>query len=1317
MLDLLLGFRNHTYTVSKEEEDNRRALSGHQQRETHKQSTKSLPEDYEEDSVEPDNKEFPVQSDAEEEEEEDDEEDDEGENDKSFNKNRAPIRKSSSLIQYWLDTGKAPYSTTEDPSILNELIPSDNSGSSLSEESCPNHNPLPIATNVIPVPEGASNSSSVATGPYIRSTNITNRSEMLVIMEGSKSPEGHLEPADAPGPEGAPETWNLLEADQSRPNTETPANPEVGGNCNKINQAPEKSVETSLILSKLEETVEKSLNRSRLTSCDGSDSEVRNLMAPRIKISDALEGLDEHIDKLVNKSTVHRLRKDFEVGSGDSSGRGTPKFPSLMKKGNRRKLWTGRNSPMDIIVSSTMDSEDQMVPKTKNQHPALQATPKVRVKVPSFKKRKTLNARRHSRVFLNRDPSRNSKDSSDPSTEGREKRFLKNLGLVPSPRFNTKTKRKIISGVAERKGLRRRQKGKVRYQEIDSETDDGSSSGISVKSCTGESDNLLSLCAKKILTVPLERLSETLLGRTVSKRKNRKSSSVRHLENERTSGSISRSGSSPAATEVISAKRMGRGPEIQKIELDSQESDQSTIIMMQCEEKRAKRSVLRERLQKSGSDSEISREATETDASTPDDKGDRRISAVRLRRSKKSNINSKKGQGAAKTAKLISNTRGEKTKPNGLLTRSKKSVIGSKTSHGARNGNVEEKILSVLLVRSKPSVIDSEKVKNSAETEESTPVGEGGKIKAIPPGGRNSKNSSSQSSTRRVSSKTETSPNGKSSSPYATRSRRHLSDSDRSSGVINGNLISEEESMEQKLDNRTIRRMRQRAVLRNKKIEQRKRRSRKVNPKKMKVKHSKDEIELPNGIESSMEDSLAPDGQRSPRGVDEETQKGGTTIIRGTVTIESDSSSDSSRGMKLRKLPSGIRRRCLEPVIKFSDEENDFIMKMEMSYHRAQRRSMRRGIVEEEFSADQQQLIHDLTSEIAPLCPGTILPSDEEENYESSQVKNKKTSDRTARITRSGSQKSERVLERAEKSVVTRKRSSFARVLDYDDASSKQWEEVDESPPKKFKAEIGVINKDSRSGINKSVSKNKSFNMEDSRESDSSGLSRGSVMMLLGKSTRSSGIKRKAECEENRGQEGSSMESKHTPVRKSRSPIKQAPTPVQLPTKKLQTVIKSPAKRLHSPEKKLLELKLMDLSVSVDRISENLEKSLNKDGGKLSGGVPPTNHPRNPVHSVRRSRRKTRKQTLTSEDESSVDFYLEQPTDSQDNLFDKESSDVDSVKCTKLFHNPFEDFGGELRIPMTRNLERSRSSTNTHNNVGKKSVITLRTRDDSDSDD
>ncbi|XP_015120542.1 uncharacterized protein LOC107043514 isoform X2 [Diachasma alloeum] len=1552
--------------VLHKEEDDEGELEEYLEGRPREQPNEGLQEHYEGDSEDPRDEGGPHEEYAE--EEEDDEEDDEGENEKSFNKNRAPIRKSPSLIQYWLDTGKAPYPTKEDPSILHELILTNNPDSSLSEENCPKLETYPITTNTISMqrPEGASNSTSVATGPYIRSTNITNRSEMLVIMEGSRSPEEPLDPGDPLDPEETRETRDPLE--QSRLNT--PAHQETEEICDNNNVSLDKSLETSMILSKLEETVEKSLNRSRLTSCDGSDSEVMNLMAPSMKISDVLEDLGEHIDKFTSKATIHGLRKESDVGSGESSGRGTPRLPPLMKKGNRRKLWTGRNSPMDIIVSSTMDSEDQIVPKTGNLHPALQGTPEVKMTVPSVKRRTTMNARRQSKKFLNHEHSRNSKDSSDPPSERREKKFLKNLGLVPSPRFNTKTKRKIIGGVAKRKSLRRRQKRKVQYREVDSDTDEDESSGSSVKSSVAdETENLLSLCTKKILTVPLERLSETLLGRTGGKSGGEKHRRLGgNSKNGRVNESSSTSRGSPE-TEVFLSRNMRSVPQTGKIELDSQESDQSTIIMMECEENREQPSNPPTRSKRSASESEIPLGAAETDESTPgDERAQKKIPSV-LRRSKKSVINSQKAQGAVETDELTQgDEREEKKIPSVLLRRSKKSVINSQKAQGTaetdestqgdereekkipsvllrrskkldiesekaqgatetdestqRDERGEKKIPSVLLRRSKKSVINSEKAQGATETDESTPGDERGEKKNSPvllrrskksvinsqkaqgatetdesrpgdergekkirsallrrpkksgidsektqgatetdesrpgdervekkipsvllrrskkldidsentqgatetdastPGdergekkiraellGRSKKSGinsqkaqgaaetdeskpgdermekkipsvllrrskksvvdpekaqdereeantvprrrgrpkklSSQSGTLQASSEAEkTSPKSKSSSLYPTRSRRPLSDSDKPSGVINNrDLTREEEKFEKKLDNRAIRRMRQRSALRKAKNEQKKRKSRKVNSKKVKVKPSNDKSELLDGINASMRESPAPgDGQESDEGDEgedrEESEEEGRTVIRATVTIDSDSYSESSRDMKPRRTMNGIRRRCLEPVIKFfSDDDNDFITKMEMSYHRAQRRSMRRRTAEDELSEDQKRIIDDLTSETVPIFSGSILPSDEEEIYESSRVKDKKMSARTTKNMRSGSGKSAGAVESPGKSIKNTTRPSFIRVLSYDDASSKQSEEVQESPPKRFKTETGVINKRVSSDVGRSVDKNKSLK---GVESDSSGSSSGSMVLLLGRRTRSCGIKRKAEFEEDDVQGRSPSDDRNSSVRSSQSPIKQTRTltpvvkllrvssvdrlasPVKLPTKKPQAVIKCSDKRLPSPKEKLPGVKLMDLSVSIAKIPDDLERSLKKDDRKSSSVVSPVksiNHSRKLIFSVRKGTRNSRKRALTSEDESSVDFCLENPTDSHDNLIDDESSDIDSIKCTKLFHNPFEDSGDGLTIPMNKNYERSRSSKNINNNLRKKSVITLRTRDDSDSDD
>ncbi|XP_011303283.1 uncharacterized protein [Fopius arisanus] len=1171
-----------------------------------------------------------------EEEEDDDEEDDDEEDDDGeyFCKSRTPIRKSQSLIQYWVDTGNAPYQ------MMDNLSKSE-SGSSLSEEDCPRLPKYPITTDLMPAspqpkkPEGISNDTSIDTGPYIRSTNITNKSMTMVILEEGKAPD------DPPTPRDPLESKDPLEINQTQTKNSPPRDDEI---CDNNNVSLDKSHDASMILSKLDETI-RSLNRSRLNSCaseglEGSeDSEVK-AMTSIMKISDVLPALDVQLGKLPTNAAIHRL-KDSEVGSGDSSGRASPKCFPLNKKANRRKLFTGRNSPMDIIVSSTMDSEDQTVPRVANLHPAFQGTPKLGGKISNLKKRATFHARRQSKLFLNRMHSGNGKDSSDPSSEKKEKTFLKTLGLVPTPKFNTKTKRKTICGISRRTTSKRSQKRKVKYREVESDSDedmeDSSKSSLQSSVPVDECHDLMSLCAKKVLTVPLQRLPDNLLtkNRDKSDRKLKRGprGGIRYGRINRVDSGLE---ASPATTE-ISLRKKKKASESRKIELDSQESDQSTIIMMECEEKGRKPSAPFVRLEKLIINSDPLPETGNGEELTPGDE-----------------------------------KKGKKTSAENIITRSKKSILNSEKSQELtpRNKNGDKK------------------PKNKKNSQELTPEDENGGKKAF------IKSRASQT----VPKTKTTSSEDKKSSPYSTRSRKQLSDPEDAPEETNNGV---DGKIAKKLDSRTIRILRRRLALKNQENKDICRNSRKVNAKKIKVKRSKDTSELLEGIDrTSQGSSETVQGCQDDENEEESQNEGEVSVAIGTVTvaIDSDSCSDSTRPTT-RRTTTGARRRFSNPIITFSsDDETDFVTKLQKSYEKIERRSQRRN-PDNRYSEDQKKIINDLTGE--PVFSGIILPSDEEEIYQSSQVKVKETSRRSTRYGSPG------------KSIKSSKRPSFVRVLSYDDASSKNSEEIEESPPKKFKTEAGDAKV-----LTENIRKNTPIKRI---ESDSIASSDESMMILMSRRTKPGGIKRKAELESLNHQENSTTQK--SSIMRLQSPIKSMNSlPVvkllrEPPVEKLAS-IKSQKEKSESVIEST-DIELMDLSVSITRIPGDLEKSLNNDNRKSSPKVSPVksssvNRPRKSISSGRKMRISTRK--VTSDDDSSVDFFLRTPTDNNIKLTDDDHSDIDNTQRTKLFHNPFEDTGENLNISLNRSYER-RLSKNTNSYLRKKSVITLRTRDDSDLED
>ncbi|XP_074102856.1 uncharacterized protein LOC141529953 [Cotesia typhae] len=298
------------------------------------------------------------------EEEEEEEEEEEGEEEQYFEKNRAPLRKTPNLIQYWIDTGRPPILMTEEPEEFRELLGEDN--------------PQPAVGKIVNSTEAEakrpSNSvfSSVDTAAYILSnTNVTAKAETIAIVEGAKSLDLNdinvNVNTEAPGG-----LTNGIACDirDKSPKNSSPKNhhsPNKNIKALRINKTPVKEngalIEAPKNLDVNNSNINEDNNQNSNTAFENKDN-----LNPRLnnnpiaqcspKIADVLPTHDDPTKaKVIESSNISKeydnenSLKSLKINWNNNNG----KIDFTVNNGRktlRKKLYTQRNSPVTIVPTT-----------------------------------------------------------------------------------------------------------------------------------------------------------------------------------------------------------------------------------------------------------------------------------------------------------------------------------------------------------------------------------------------------------------------------------------------------------------------------------------------------------------------------------------------------------------------------------------------------------------------------------------------------------------------------------------------------------------------------------------------------------------------------------------------------------------------------------------------------------------------------------------------------------------------------------------------------------------------------------------------------
>ncbi|XP_044012234.1 homeobox protein 2-like [Aphidius gifuensis] len=232
---------------------------------------------------------------------------------KYYNKVRASMKKDPASVQYWIDTGEPPHKldVIEQPdsasSISEDDDDDDDCGDNLKfDKSSLKHDNNNKTRGTSPV------DSSVDTAAYILSNkNITKKAEAIAIIEDSKTPK------------------------KLKSNSEN----------NNTNNEVKLSIESSILCNGNEEIVDDQNDINK--SLDKSTNKTKEINYVPLKISDAVM----HLDKILN-ATKKSTSQDDDSTEDLQFKNNNETSNKAMKSYQRRKLYTGRSSPVDICSSS-----------------------------------------------------------------------------------------------------------------------------------------------------------------------------------------------------------------------------------------------------------------------------------------------------------------------------------------------------------------------------------------------------------------------------------------------------------------------------------------------------------------------------------------------------------------------------------------------------------------------------------------------------------------------------------------------------------------------------------------------------------------------------------------------------------------------------------------------------------------------------------------------------------------------------------------------------------------------------------------------------
>lgn len=505
--------------------------------------------------------------------EEGDENDDDCQEDDYFKKCRTPMRKHPAIIQYWIDTGNPPHKLADE-------LNNSGTGSSLSEEENSHCRTL-IRNSDLKTTEKRANSpspcTSVDTAAYILSnTNITKKSETIAIVEGAKNPvyssltvtvgSSREFPESVFSPPDISEPMEIAIIAENNNFCCDPTN--LGTNTDKL---ADKS------LNKCNEAIPQLKNgRVNNIATHKSVECVNNNSGPRsLRFSDVLPSLAQ-LDKLTPKKA--------SINDSTQTGENPPIKLSPIKPNKlfaRKKLYTGRDSPIDIIISTTNNVEQ--LSETSDIHPALLDSPIINEKQSYSKRRSnwlTRKKKQLSQVLEGEKSAENSPGKSiiDNQTINSvaQEQFFESIGLTPSTKSSRQSHLSSSVNVKNSAVINTTQNSNSDSNKISADTAKQPKETMNLNTKLADLKALVQL---KTLVVSLTKIPTNFYS-TVTKKTlvDERANCIKMQSNQlipQSTGSSSPSQISDTVTNIDTA-------EIQEIDFDSQESDQSTIFLCEC---------------------------------------------------------------------------------------------------------------------------------------------------------------------------------------------------------------------------------------------------------------------------------------------------------------------------------------------------------------------------------------------------------------------------------------------------------------------------------------------------------------------------------------------------------------------------------------------------------------------------------------------------------------------------------------------------------------------------------------------------------------
>ena len=479
-----------------------------------------------------------------------------------YSKRRTPMRKLPALIQYWIDTGNPPYQ-------LHGNDEHSETGSSLSENdhSRSGRSAVFKKSKELIKHDEISPCSSVDTAAYIRSNaNVTKKSETLAIVEGARitasSPVKSLtnstpSPTKTPLKMSTPLKNIIVDADSLNQSLLSHGSVRLSGVVPVLKQFSEIS----------EETHASPTSPMKPPPITPSKRLSLRLFPRKPKITSSLP-YDSSQNSSQNLSQT--TSQNSSQPSSQNLSQSTTQKISLINGAyqrplHRRKLYTGRNSPVDLSVIPTTSNEATILLQD-ILHPALQPVAPARAKLALFASRARARRKRKRMQGVASQSGNTSRDSDDGSRKVKKKGdmrysdFFESLGLTPSKTI-------IGKGSVKKPLTKRSRKSESEKKETTAESD---GEDIAIKEMKNSAqttedastDKIGTICCEKILKVRIEKLPKEILARCTKQNMIRDSGNV--------------------SCDSSSSRRVGSLKNIELLTTMTHDSDSSTIIICSC---------------------------------------------------------------------------------------------------------------------------------------------------------------------------------------------------------------------------------------------------------------------------------------------------------------------------------------------------------------------------------------------------------------------------------------------------------------------------------------------------------------------------------------------------------------------------------------------------------------------------------------------------------------------------------------------------------------------------------------------------------------